>query len=739
MSLCASGRVPDAEVLCVEYPGFVRDQERAIETLGGLASIARAKHDESALLQLRLRPADPHSHPIFGEKVAAVALLLRVRRPRTQPPSALGAAPPALAEPASAATATVVARVTQAVRFRGLADFQYLVRGQRTAREELDLAASVSASAAESDLDIPPTLFSPVDLVQEYASTWAGKRLLSTTDAQGKKRGEPKQSLYRIDFTLDQPIPQKPTALAPARASAIERHVLARLVALFDRRPVWTRLSLDKQLGGSEGEPAAPQSVVKAMLPYVAYYYLTGPWSRCYVKYGYDPRASPDSRIYQAVDIRLFKNSGAGAGGGGRGRKGAGAGRRGGLPGEVHAEPTALVPRKNETLQLAVPKRMRERANPKWQRQKERLSNSAGGAAGGGGAGEDGGEEAPHEEAAELVPRQRQLNYQLCEITSGPLLNAVHALPAPPSGSGGQLVCDPKSGWYSAPTLARFREQIKQGFIGQTIAGQGCAAQQNAAGVGADAVGAGAEAVATAEALVTGRKRRASSEGQPPREKQPRQSQAERLPAQRGAASSDDVATAFPLVLGTPLSPADGVSGGLGGGLGAGGAEVMGGLNVVDGVAVIDAVLCEPAPEPAPAGGGMRASIVPGAADAAVLAALRAGADGGSAVARRERALEQGGGSADAQDEGVDEEEDEEGEGEEDGGDDESDLEEDGSEEEPEEHAARRDMDSGGGSELQTFLQQHVPLARAQGSADGEMGFQLFGDDDEDDEDEDDD
>ncbi|KAJ1627878.1 hypothetical protein T492DRAFT_595314, partial [Pavlovales sp. CCMP2436] len=77
-TLCAAGRLPAEEALCVEYPGFVRDTERALETLGGLDAIALARHDDSTLLQLRLRPDDPYAHPIFGETVLTAALLLRV-------------------------------------------------------------------------------------------------------------------------------------------------------------------------------------------------------------------------------------------------------------------------------------------------------------------------------------------------------------------------------------------------------------------------------------------------------------------------------------------------------------------------------------------------------------------------------------------------------------------------------------------------------------------------------------
>ncbi len=36
-----------------------------------------------------------------------------------------------------------------------------------------------------------------------------------------------------------------------------------------------------------------------------AYYFTTGPWRSCWVRFGYDPRKIPESKIYQMIDYRL--------------------------------------------------------------------------------------------------------------------------------------------------------------------------------------------------------------------------------------------------------------------------------------------------------------------------------------------------------------------------------------------------------------------------------------------------
>ncbi|RTG90644.1 elongator complex protein 2 [Schistosoma bovis] len=41
------------------------------------------------------------------------------------------------------------------------------------------------------------------------------------------------------------------------------------------------------------------------ILPSVAYYMIRGPWSRAWIRYGYDPRKDPEARRYQVIDFRV--------------------------------------------------------------------------------------------------------------------------------------------------------------------------------------------------------------------------------------------------------------------------------------------------------------------------------------------------------------------------------------------------------------------------------------------------
>jgi hypothetical protein len=120
----AALRVPPLEAAAVEFPGYIRNPANALAALGGEAEASSALGGAAGMLRLWLRPGDPLSHPLFGERRRARSLLLRVARRRAPPPGA--DSDPATGDDTSEPTVSVAAVVTSAYRFTGLADFQYL-------------------------------------------------------------------------------------------------------------------------------------------------------------------------------------------------------------------------------------------------------------------------------------------------------------------------------------------------------------------------------------------------------------------------------------------------------------------------------------------------------------------------------------------------------------------------------------------------------------------------------------
>lgn len=132
----------------VEFPGYVQNEQAVLETIGGLDGIARQLQDNAADLPLKLRPGDPHCHPIHGQRQRSVSLLLKLTRPINSPPNPTAvptskkqqgskssksnaAASPSSPPPSSSYTAEIVATADAVYRFSNPADYQYVGRDLR--------------------------------------------------------------------------------------------------------------------------------------------------------------------------------------------------------------------------------------------------------------------------------------------------------------------------------------------------------------------------------------------------------------------------------------------------------------------------------------------------------------------------------------------------------------------------------------------------------------------------------
>lgn len=72
--------VPEHVSVAVEYPGFVQNVDKVLETLGGPSGVTSALLHDSTTLQVRYRPKDPLCHAITADRHSSTSLLLRVSR-----------------------------------------------------------------------------------------------------------------------------------------------------------------------------------------------------------------------------------------------------------------------------------------------------------------------------------------------------------------------------------------------------------------------------------------------------------------------------------------------------------------------------------------------------------------------------------------------------------------------------------------------------------------------------------
>ena len=91
-------------------------------------------------------------------------------------------------------------------------------------------------------------------------------------------------------------VPQEP--LDHVRVTVDEEDSLYNiLLERFAQRPIWSRQALRASF---PADMLVVNDRLRFRLPQLAYYFTNGPWRMCWIAYGYDPRQSADSRVYQA-------------------------------------------------------------------------------------------------------------------------------------------------------------------------------------------------------------------------------------------------------------------------------------------------------------------------------------------------------------------------------------------------------------------------------------------------------
>eukprot|EP01043_Picozoa_sp_COSAG02_P035184 COSAG02_NODE_2504_length_8663_cov_3.628211_4_plen_637_part_00 len=450
-SLAPEYPLPSATAVSVEYPGFVRDTEACLNTLGCEGGeLHRTLDTQAQSLQLRMRPGDPMSRPIYGDSVASNHLLLRVRRPKQNHSRHQ---PAGLPEPEPKYDARVVGVVTKTYRFDAMADFQYLgdlskQKGQLSEAESSrvieQLIADEEATAGDDDelLDLAPSVFSKIDSPRDYAfkpnpnaksmmrmaataSSAPGgasrrRRPTGSENSVGRRSGsratlEASLRNVAVDYLQGQDImSEAPTGVISDPTDDRQR----KLQELFDERPIWSRLALSDRF--PEIQPAA----LKRFLPCVGFYFVNGPWRLLWCRYGYDPNSDSSSRKYQVIDFRM---------------------------------PRILARTKSNSASTVSTK-------PEAGTTDAATGDSLGTSTSSQSQSIKGGQERGNLPAAqvakpmhtfECIPEQGQTFYQLCDLRDPDMAVVVNK-------SRVSAECDPKLGWYTKEALLQLRRLMKR-------------------------------------------------------------------------------------------------------------------------------------------------------------------------------------------------------------------------------------------------------------------------------------
>uniref|UniRef100_A0A8C1LNL8 General transcription factor IIIC, polypeptide 5 n=1 Tax=Cyprinus carpio TaxID=7962 RepID=A0A8C1LNL8_CYPCA len=418
----------DTSLVCVEYPAVVNNVDTMLESIGGEEGVSKTYADSSKRLELRFRPKDQFCHPAYGNRFSSTNLLLRVRRRTRKGNSA-----------ETQISMEIVGLIGTTYKFQGMADFQYLATHNDPDGNQMSLYDKIILRKPEKKefydnpvpLFLPPPIFSRLDTAVDYyyRPDLTGYHLIAPNRAR-----RPNNAIF-VNFD-DKTIPSGPLEAAvtswkkfcvhPNDAKAEQQ-----LRQLFEKRPIWSRNAVKANIN------IHPEKM-KHLLPYVAYYMLTGPWRSLWVRFGYDPRKTAEAKIYQVLDFRIRYGMKHGFG-----------------VNEMPVKPkrSAYHYSHPTTINRAVPQpasvsditqESASSSGPKPATAKYLLKDSV------------------YIFQEGMLPPYRQMFYQLCDLNVEKIKNIIH------KNDGKEEVCDERDGWCVPHTADELRNIIS-GMIQQQV------------------------------------------------------------------------------------------------------------------------------------------------------------------------------------------------------------------------------------------------------------------------------
>uniref|UniRef100_A0A5F5PU22 Ral transcription factor IIIC subunit 5 n=1 Tax=Equus caballus TaxID=9796 RepID=A0A5F5PU22_HORSE len=125
---------------------------------------------------------------------------------------------------------------------------------------------------------------------------------ISSENLIGLSRARRPHNAIFVNFEDDE-VPVQPLEAAVQTwrkvcTNPVDRKVEEELRKLFDIRPIWSRNAVKANI-------SVHPDKLKVLLPFMAYYMITGPWRSLWIRYGYDPRKHPEAKMYQVLDFRI--------------------------------------------------------------------------------------------------------------------------------------------------------------------------------------------------------------------------------------------------------------------------------------------------------------------------------------------------------------------------------------------------------------------------------------------------
>ncbi|KPJ12260.1 hypothetical protein RR48_11516 [Papilio machaon] len=406
-------------LVCVLFPGIVKNEEKAVQCLGGRRGISQVySQPTKKRLGLSFQPDNPYVKKTFADCKRTAGVLLKVKVKKTKVDGK---------DTKQVVSTTLLGSVKVIYKFEAMCDFQYLpvnIEGQ----EPQCILEKILPSGVDtfdfmlkpSPLFIVPSNFTRFDKPINY--NYTDKRFIvkeqdeNPDNIHRRARTERGTPLLRYTFNLDDDLATE------AHAYYIKQLEIKKVMypplqqefetvkKLFEERPIWS-LNLIKF------HTKIRLSSLKIIMPCLAIYMKDGPWRMLWVKFGYDPRKEPASRIYQTLDFRLRHTAG------------------------VHS----MVMTRDKVVHYKKAVRVRQLRNERVEPQ-------------------------PPDDVSEgavrfrpgMAPSQRQIFYQYCDVHL-PEVEEILAVEPPPG-----YLCHEKRGWLPPDTDQICRDHIFR-YVKQTL------------------------------------------------------------------------------------------------------------------------------------------------------------------------------------------------------------------------------------------------------------------------------
>jgi general transcription factor 3C polypeptide 5 (transcription factor C subunit 1) len=160
-----------------------------------------------------------------------------------------------------------------------------------------------SKGVKQNDELIPPPTFSDKTIPVNWGYHQNSTIKVTTDQTTGEtiltnQSLAPKIKTYYIPY--DTPtVPSSPPPLPPP--DPILQSLLTELQQALAERPIWTRRAILNRIPRSN--PGI--YLLKPAIQYIGYQFRGGPWRDAIVRYGVDPRSSPEYRIYQTLFFKI--------------------------------------------------------------------------------------------------------------------------------------------------------------------------------------------------------------------------------------------------------------------------------------------------------------------------------------------------------------------------------------------------------------------------------------------------